>query len=63
MDYKIGVPQDRYINNKEKYQNKKEVFGVEYVPVNMHNRPVPNGKGDESAKNVIKSINKQMGNC
>jgi len=58
---KVGIPQDKYINNKEKFENKENMFGMEYVPVNMHNRPVPQGKSDENAKNVMESIVKQQG--
>lgn len=58
--FKVGVREDVYNNKKEKFKNDEY---MEYVPVNMHGRPVPQGKSDENAKRVIKSINKQQGNC
>ncbi len=56
---KLGVKEDVYNNKKDKFRNDEY---VEYVPVNMHGRPVPQGKSDENAKEVIKSINKQQRN-
>lgn len=55
---KVGVKEDKYFNNKEKFEDNSF---VEYVPVNMHGRPVPQGKSDMNAKAVIESINKGMG--
>lgn len=55
---KIGVREDAYNNKKDKFKNDEY---VEYVPVNMHGRPVPQGKSDVNAKRVIESINKQQG--
>lgn len=61
--YKAYIPEDKFNNNKDKFSKKSKEYGMEYVPVNMHGRPVPQGKSDENAKAVIESINKQMGNC
>lgn len=57
--FKVRIASDKYFNHKECFQDSEM---IKHVPVDMHNRPVAQGKKDQNAQDKLDALNLQQGN-